>query len=302
MPRPCVSRRPLHDSQAAAGRLGALACQLAVSLAAALAITACSSPPARPPSPTQAAASASSERGARALQRGDWPQASAHYQAALQAAVALQDPALTAAALQGLSLASARQGDLPAALAHVERILAAPQHFDAASQARAAARKALLLLDAGNPDQALRWADRAGALCASPCTLAPVLDNLRAHLALARGDRAQAAALAQAAARTAQASGQDGEWASALRLQARALGPLGDTAGAAVALGQALQIDRRLGQPDRVALDLLLAAELEDQRGNRALATDLLQRALAVYAAIGDTAQAEPLRRRLAAR
>ena len=215
MPRPCVSPRPLRVSPAA-GRL--LAC------AASLALMACASPPTRPPSPTQALASASSERGARALQRGDWPQALAQYQATLQAAVALQDPALTGAALLGLSLVQARLGALDAANAQVDQILARPAYFDAGLQARAAARKAVLALDGPQPGDALRWADRAELLCAAPCALAPLLGNLRAHAALARGDTATAASLADAAGRAAQAAGQDGEQASALRLQARALG------------------------------------------------------------------------------
>ena len=293
MPRPCVSPRPLRVSPAA-GRL--LAC------AASLALMACASPPTRPPSPTQALASASSERGARALQRGDWPQALAQYQATLQAAVALQDPALTGAALLGLSLVQARLGALDAANAQVDQILARPAYFDAGLQARAAARKAVLALDGPQPGEALRWADRAELLCAAPCALAPLLGNLRAHAALARGDTATAASLADAAGRAAQAAGQDGEQASALRLQARALGRLGQPEPAATALASALQIDRRLGQPDRVALDLLLAADVEDLRGQRDAATDLLQRALAVYSASGDARQADAVRQRLAGR
>ena len=293
MPRPCVSHHRLHVSPLA-GRL--------VALAAGLALLACASPPARPPSPTQALASASSERGARALQRGDWAQALAHYQATLQAAVALQDPALTGAARLGLSVVQARLGALDAANAQADQILARPTYFDASQQARAAARKAVLALDGPQPADALRWADRAEGLCAAPCALAPLLGNLRAQAALARGDGAAAARLAEAAARAAEAAGQDGEWAGALRLQARALGPLGQADRAAAALALALQIDRRLGQPDRVALDLLLAAEVEDLRGQRDAATDLLQRALAVYGASGDARQADAVRQRLAGR
>ena len=307
MPRPCASPRPLcaRDRGPALLATPLLAKPLLATplLAAGLLLAACSSsPPARPPSPTQAVASASSERGARALQRGDWPQALAQYQATLQAAVALQDPALTGAALLALSVVQARLGGLDAANAQVDQILARPAYFDAGLQARAAARKAVLALDGPQPGEALRWAERAEALCAAPCALAPLLGNLRAHAALARGDAATAASLAEAAGRAAQASGQDGEQASALRLQARALGRLGQPEPAATALALALQIDRRLGQPDRVALDLLLAAEIEDLRGQRDAATDLLQRALAVYSASGDARQADALRQRLAGR
>ena len=284
-----------------------------------LALSACAGPPARPPSPTQALADTSAAQALRAFQRADWALAQARYQAALQAAVALQDPARTGAALLGLSAALARQGDLAGAQAAVDQILADPQAFDASLQARAATRKALLLLDGPAPDAALAWADRASALCAAPCALAPTLDNLRAHRALARGAPAEALALARAAGAAAQAGAhsnapssaqstsapidaQEGEQAGALRLQGRALAALGQTESAATALAQALAIDRRLGLPDRVALDLLLAADLDDQRGRREAATALLQKALEVYRASGDSARAEALRQRLASR
>lgn len=68
------------------------------------------------------------------------------------------------------------------------------------------------------------------------------------------------------------------------------------------ALARPLVVDRRLGLPDRVALDLLVAADSEDQRGQPAAASDLLGRALAVYTAIGDARNAEAVRHRLAAR
>ena len=285
----------------------------------ALALSACAGPPARPPSPTQALADTSAAQALRAFQRADWALAQARYQAALQAAVALQDPARTGAALLGLSAALARQGDLAGAQAAVDQILADPQAFDASLQARAATRKALLLLDGPAPDAALAWADRASALCAAPCALAPTLDNLRAHRALARGAPAEALTLARAAGAAAQAGAhsnapssaqstsapidaQEGEQAGALRLQGRALAALGQTESAATALAQALAIDRRLGLPDRVALDLLLAADLDDQRGRRAAATALLHKALEVYRASGDSARAEALRQRLASR
>ena len=308
-PKPCVTHRPPRraDRAAGAGLAGPApplqrGAALGAALLAGLLAAACAGPPARPPSPTQTLALTSSERAATALQRGDLAQAQTRYQAALGAAVALQDPALTGAALLNLTLVSARLGDLAAAHGHVDRILDAPGQFDAAIRARASARKALLYLDAGEKDQALRWAEQAGALCASPCPLAAMLGNLRGHLALASGDAAAAAALAGTAAAAAAAAGQDGERAAALRLQALAAGRLGDPGRAAESLAQALQIDRRLGQPDRVALDLLFAGDNEQQRGNRALADDFYQRALSVYEAVGDARGAEQLRRRLSRR
>ena len=61
-------------------------------------------------------------------------------------------------------------------------------------------------------------------------------------------------------------------------------------------------IDHPLGQPDRLALNLVYAADNEDRRGNAAQAADLYQRALTVYNATGDVRNAEALRQRLANR
>ncbi len=268
----------------------------------AIALQACSSAPQRPPSMAQAQAVASSERAAQAAQRGDWRQAEQQYRVALQAAVALQDPARTGAALLGLAQASARQGDLAAAHGHLDHLLADPSGIDPGQRARAAARKALLILDSSAPADARRWIDQAERDCAAPCALAALLGNLRAHLALAGGDAASAAAQARAASVAAAAAGQAGEQAAALRLQARAAGLQGQHAEAAEALALALQMDQTLGEPDRIALDLTLAGEAEDRRGQAATATRFYQRALAVYSAIGDLANAALLRQRLAGR
>jgi tetratricopeptide (TPR) repeat protein len=262
----------------------------------------CSSTPERVPSATQLQARNTSERAARALQRGDLDQARVLYGAALDAAQALQDPALTGAALLNLTLVDARRGDLAAAQAHVDSMLANPARYEPALLARAAARKALLMLDAGQPDAALAWAGEARKFCGAPCALGPMLDNLAAHVALGQGDAAGALALARRAAEQAGTGEQVGEQSSALRLAGRAASQLGDTPAAADWLARALQLDRDLGQPDRVALDLLFAAENEDRRGNTAAATDLYQRALTVYNAIGDKPNAAVVRARLGSR
>jgi tetratricopeptide (TPR) repeat protein len=254
------------------------------------------------PSRAQQQAAGNSERAARLLARGDLPAARQAYLAALASAQAVQDPALEAAALLNLTLVHARLGDSAAAHAAVDQILDTPSRFAPAVQARAATRKALLRLDEGAGDDALRWAGRASATCASPCALAATLDTLRGQVAFSQGDSAGAALLAQRAIAAASASAQDAEQAGALRLLARAQMRLGQTGPAAEALAHALAIDLRLGQPDRLALDLVYAAENETLRGNPALAADLHQRALAVFTATGDTRNADVLRQRLVAR
>lgn len=266
-------------------------------------LSACAGPaPEAAPSRAQQQAVVSSERAGRQLARGDLPAARQGYLLALASAQAVQDPALEAAALLNLTLVHARLGDLAAAHGAVDQILGAPARFDAAVQARAAARKALLRLDEGADDEALRWADVATAGCAAPCALAPALDTLRGQIAFSRGDLAGAVAWARRAADAAAAAAQPAEQAGALRLLARAQTRLGETGPAADALARAWAIDHPLGQPDRLALDLVYAADNEDRRGNPEQATDLYRRALAVYDATGDVRNAQALRQRLANR
>jgi len=271
-------------------------------LAAASLLAGCASTPDLLPSRAQDQAVATSERAARLLARGDLAAARQGYLGALAAAQAVQDPALEGAALLNLTLVNARLGDLAGAHGAVDRVLAAPARFGPALQARAAARKALLRLDDHAPDEALRWADQADRACLQPCALAAAMHNLRAQVALSRRDAVAAAAAAQRAAAAAVAAAQPAEEAGALRLLARAWMQQADPTLApqtADALARALALDRRLGQPDRVALDLLLAADNEDQRGNSAAAAELFDRALAVYTATGDRRNADRVRERV---
>ncbi len=287
----CVKLRRAEASWRAAA---AVLCGLAVA-----ALMGCGS---KPPAinPAQQSAIASSQSAARLLARGDVAQARAQYERALAAAESVEDFALTGATLLNLALLHGRAGELAAGHARLDRILSAPQRYGAALQAQAATRKALLHLDAPDLGAALAWADQAQAACPAPCELGAVLANLRAHVALQRGEFAQAAQLATTAAALAVQAAQAAEQANALRLQGRARSPLGQTGEAATALAQALAIDQRLGLPERVALDLLYAGENEQRRDQKIAAREFYERALTVVQAAGLAPAAEALRARLA--
>lgn len=261
-------------------------------------VTACGS--ARPPqNPVQHNAATLAQGAARAWMRGDAAQAAALYERALAAAESVEDFELAGAMLLNLALVQGAGGDLRGAHARVDRIVAAPQRYGTALTAQAAARKALLYLDAPDAEAALSWAERAQAACASPCALEATLGNIRAHVALQRGDAAGAskwAALALAASDEASA-----ERGNALRLLGRAQRQLGQGDAAAAVLAQALALDRKLGLSERVALDLIAAAENETARGRPAEAREFYERALDVYRAAGNGRAAEGLRARIAA-
>ncbi len=268
---------------------------VAALLAAALA--GCGSPP-KPRSPQQAAVMAAQQAGGRALARGDLAGALAAYRQALRAAESVEDFEGVATAHLNMAAVHARAGRAPEADAELDQVLDTPQRFPVPLLQQAAARKALAALDAGHPSEALGWADRAQEGCVGPCPLAPAMDNLRAAVALQQGDATRAASLAARAA----AAATGAEHANALRLQGRALTRMGDTAAAAAVLAQALAEDRTLGLPERIALDLIHAAENEDRRGQRAASRDFYERALQVSRAAGLTDLAERASARLGPR
>ena len=261
----------------------------------------CSSPPVRTTNVAHEAALALNQRAARALQRGDNAQALALYEQALTAADSVEDFDTGGATLLNLAAVHARLGQSPQAHQRVDRILGAPGRFTGALQAQAAARKALLYLDAPDLAAALQWADKAEAGCAAPCAQSAALTGLRAHVALERGDAAAAAVLASRAATQAEAAQQRAEQANAQRLLGRAQMRLGDHAAAAASLQRALDIDRALGLPERIALDLLHAGENAQRSRQPATAREFYERALQVGEAAGLTRSAETARARLKA-
>lgn len=266
----------------------------------ALLIAACgSAPPAL--NPPQQTATSAAQQAARAWARGDVAQARLLYERALAAAESVEDFPLAGATLVNLALVHARGNDLAAAHQRLDRVLAAPQRYGIALNAAAATRKAMLYLDAPDLDAALAWADRAQAACASPCEHGATLAVLRAHVALQRGEISGSARHAEMALALATQASQAAEQANALRLLGRARSQSGQHAQAAADLAQALAIDQRLGLPDRVALDLVFASDVELQRQQPAAAREFLERALVVYQATGASRSADALRARLAA-
>lgn len=262
-------------------------------------LAACSSSPPKPMNAAQTATQAQSQNGGRALRRGDLDGALAAYTEALAAADSVEDFSAAGTQLLNLALVYARLGQASAAHARLDRILNAPQRYNDALQGQAAARKALLLLDAGSHGIALHWADRAQAHCPEPCPLTPAMTNLRAFIALERSELQRAAGMATRAAELAEDHKLPAERANALRLQGRAQTRLGQTEPAATALAQALAIDRELGLPERIALDLMYAGENEERRGDTAAAREFFERALQVSTAARLTPLSETLRERL---
>jgi tetratricopeptide (TPR) repeat protein len=301
----CVNRRQnsLRNISAETGDVQAGRAPLFTALAAALVACVlaggCGAPSGRAPGPVLEAARAQNVGGTRALAAGNATAALALYQASLAGAESVEDFDLAGANLLNIALAHAQLGQWSEAHVAADKVIAAPQHYGQASAARAAARKALIHLDEGNAQAALRWADNADGACGAPCPFAATLENLRAHLALEQAQNEPAIRHASRAAELAATPDLESERATAWRLLGRAYSRAGRTAEAARLLASALELDRGLGLAAPIALDLLYAGDNEANRGEPARAREFYARAASVYAAAGNPQSAESARSRL---
>jgi tetratricopeptide (TPR) repeat protein len=242
------------------------------------------------------------DSGQRAVARGDLRRAAAHYTEALRLAEAIED--FRSTAINALNLAATWQALDEIELCHraLDKVLAFPARFEQRFVSEAAGRKALLAVQAGQLDAAQDWLNRAEGDCQAPaCGIHTALLNVRGQLLLERGATGDArAAFAQARA-ASQAEGNREEEANALRLDGRAATRSGEHAQAMALLGQALEIDKQLALPRKIAQDLLALAEAELARGARAAARDYAQRAYDVSRAAGSRLQQNAAQRLLEA-
>lgn len=231
-------------------------------------------------------------RAGRAVGRGDIRQAAALYREALRLAESIED--FRAIGINSLNLAATYQALGETALCHraLDRVLATPARFEQQRVAEAAGRKALLALQAGQHDAAAEWLARAESECpVTACGSRTALLNLRGQLLLERGAVDEARAVLAQSLAASRTEGNREEEANALRLDGRAASRAGEHAQALARLTQALDLDKQLALPQKIALDLLALAEAELARGERGAARDYAQRALDVSRA----ARSKPL-------
>jgi tetratricopeptide (TPR) repeat protein len=232
------------------------------------------------------------DRAQRAVGRGELRRAAALYREALRVAESFED--FRSVGVNALNLAAVHQAlDEPEpAQRALERVLVAPARFDSTVVAEAAGRKSSLALQAGDLDVAEQWLGRAEKECGqSQCRIQTALLNLRAQLMLERGGAGEARGMAAKALAASRAEGNREEEANALRLDGRAASRQGDPNQGIALLTRALEIDKQLTLPRKIALDLLALAESELARGMRESARDYARRALDVSRASGNRQQ-----------
>jgi tetratricopeptide (TPR) repeat protein len=232
------------------------------------------------------------DRAQRAVGRGELRRASMLYREALRIAESFED--FRSIGVNALNLAAVYQALDEPEQAHrgLDRVLATPTRFEAPVIAEAAGRKSSLALQAGDLGAAEQWLARAGKECRAPqCRIQSALLNLRAQLVFERGGTDEARGLAAKALAESRAEGNREEEANALRTDGRAASRQGDPSQAVALLTRALEIDKQLTLPRKIALDLLALAEIELARGMRDSARDYAQRALDVSRAAGNRQQ-----------
>lgn len=276
--------------------------RLPAALLACALLAACARAPApgAPEQPARVPSSAAMEANRRAevaLRRGDFELAALHYREALRLSLALEDAEGIAANALNLSIVLQRQGKLEEARASLAPLLErATLSYPPERRAQAALRRAVLDLEERRAADAAEWAERAAAWCGQPCALAAAIQNVKGQLALEAGRHGEAADAAKGALAAARAASDDAEAANALRLAGMAAVAAGDGAAALASLTQALAIDRDLGMPRKIALDLIGLGRASALQGERDAARAYYERALAVSEADRDAAGASEAR------
>lgn len=232
------------------------------------------------------------ERAQRALSRDEIERAAILYREMLRMAESVED--FRAIGTSTINLAAVLQvlGRLGEADAALERVLASSERFEPQIAIEAAGRRALLALESGRLDAAAEWLGRAELDCVPPeCRIRVALLNLRARLMLERGAAAQVRAFMPQVLGAARTEGKREEVANALRVDGLAAARMGSYPQALASLEAALDLDKRLALPDKIALDLTALAETALASGDHRAAGDYARRALAVAGASGSAVQ-----------
>jgi len=237
----------------------------------------------------QTAALEANRKGEAYVRHGELENAARAYREALRLSQSLEDAPGIAANAINLSIVRQRQGRFADARASLGAVLEQPNlRFPAERLAEVALRHALIDLDERRFVPAGDWVAKAAGHCGARCPASGAIHNVRAQLALQAGRLDAAAASARAAHDASRGTEDRTELANALRLLGIVALRSGDAAAARRQLEQALAIDRELGAPRKMALDLLALGQAAELGGDREAARAYYARALSVSEADRD--------------
>jgi tetratricopeptide (TPR) repeat protein len=260
-----------------------------LALIPALLVLGCSQPPKASTAAKQEAAIEANRKGETYVRHGELENAARSYREALRLSKSLEDPEGIAANAINLSIVRQRQGRFADARASLSTVLEQPNlRFSQLRLAEVTLRHALLDLDQNRFSGANDWVSQAARHCGERCPLSGAIHNVRAQLALQAGRVEEAAAAARSAHDASRAAGDRTELANALRLLGITSLHRADAAAARAHLEQALALDRELGAPRKIALDLVALGRAAALGGERDAARAYYARALAVSEADRD--------------
>lgn len=248
--------------------------------AALLLLAACGSPPPRPPAAVLQAQQAS-QAAHRAMREGNLAQAREKFGQALWLQQSLDNHTAVAATILNLAVVEHHLGNDAAALQQLERLLPDNASFYPQDMRIAAAlRKAVILVDRGDAEQAAAILQRAAGECAMQCSQAAGIAALRARMALEQGEHAAALQLAKSAMGIPGIERE--ELANAHRMSGAAEFALGQYAAALNHYQAALELDKELGISKRIVADLNGLAKALERLGRKPEAESYTRRAMAV--------------------
>jgi tetratricopeptide (TPR) repeat protein len=260
-----------------------------LALLAAAVLAGCGAPPKTNTAALQEAAIEANRRGESYVRHGELENAARSYREALRLSQSLEDAEGIGANAINLSIVRQRQGRFADARAALGAVLQQPNlRFSASRLSEVSLRHALLDLDQGNFLGAEEWVKQARNHCGERCALSSAIHNTRAQLALQAGRIDDAALAARSAHDASRAAGERAELANALRLLGIVSLQRRDALAARAHLEQALDIDREIGAPRKIALDLLSLGRAAALGGDGDAARGYYARALAVAEADGD--------------
>jgi hypothetical protein len=252
----------------------------------ALLLAGCSSSPKPPPEPRlRLQAQEVEARAARRYVQGDYSAAARHFAEAARLRLSLDDA--LAASHDRLQQAQSELvlGQAQLALDHASQVREDKLQVPALLL-QVQAQLALGRMEAINPLLA-----RLVPLCASGCAERGSVLLLQARMAWSGGDAALTLTQAEAALPILRAQQEEREVANAWRLIAAAWLKLADTSAALKAAQAALDIDRQLALPEKIARDWLLIGDIQRHAAN----ADSKSEARAAYLRAQSVAQAAGL-------
>ncbi|WP_283744254.1 hypothetical protein [Sideroxydans sp. CL21] len=224
------------------------------------------------------------QRAQRAFLRGEYQSAADLYGNALQLDVAIEN--VNGIAINMLNLARVYQvlGNPALAERYLDSLLEDKAlRYPPAQLAAAAVQKSLLRLQENDVAGATAWVEKSAGYCGPDCTLAGVIDNARAGIALRANDADKALQWSEHATSENKGSSQL-EYANSLRLTASARLMKGEYDTALRLSEEALAIDKLLGLPEKIRQDLLLSAQAHEKLGHAEQAAQCRDRAARIAA------------------